>query len=164
MRFIPWSGLAASAPQDRLRKCSLASVEAASHRHVPRATEGQHDDCQWPESLGQKRHAPGVDRKSLTEWLAMHAVGRKSHQQSAEHATAYCEWKNEAKALTELGECFGCCGRSLSPAWSRGVSKQRSNCEHPCRRWAPPCSDCAKDKHDRSKKCFGADVGNSGTR
>ena len=67
MRFIPWSGSAASAPQDRLRKCSLASVETASHRHAPRATEGQHPDRQWPESLGQKHHAPGVDRKSLTE-------------------------------------------------------------------------------------------------
>lgn len=71
MRFIPWSGSAASTPQDRLRKCSLASVATAPHRHVPRAIEGQHHDRQRPESLGQKCHAPKVDRKSPKELLGV---------------------------------------------------------------------------------------------
>jgi hypothetical protein len=69
VRFIPWSEPAASAQQDRLRKCSLTFV--ATRTALTRTTQqaGQHDDQQWPESSGQKRQASGLDRKSLTDWL-----------------------------------------------------------------------------------------------
>ena len=55
--------------QDRLRKCSLTIV--ATRAALTRGTQqsGQHSDRHRPESSGQKRHAPGLDRKSLTELL-----------------------------------------------------------------------------------------------
>jgi hypothetical protein len=69
VRFIRWSELAASAQQDRLRKCGLTFVTARTALTRRTKQIGQHDDQQWPGSSGQKHHAPGVDGKSLTDGL-----------------------------------------------------------------------------------------------
>ena len=69
VRFIQRSESAVSAQQDRLRKSSLTFV--AAHKALTRTAQqkGKPDDQQWPESSGQKHHALGIDRKSLTELL-----------------------------------------------------------------------------------------------
>ena len=105
VRFIPWSESAASTPQDRLRKCSLAFVVTAQHRFVIRITGGQHDDGQWLESPGQKRHAPGVDRKSLTELLGANCAAglpptqyQGADSQQGENCTTYGKVEHPSQA------------------------------------------------------------------
>ena len=88
MRFIQWSGSAASTQQDRLRKCSLAFV--AARTALTRTTQhtGQHDDRQRPESSGQKHHAPGLDWKSLTDWLGRTLLRRLVHEKLMDGPTS----------------------------------------------------------------------------
>ena len=83
MRFIHRSELAISAQQDRLRKSSLTFVAARIALTRTTQQRGQHSDRHRPESSGQKRHAPGLDWKSLTEMLGNAAAKRPERHKLA---------------------------------------------------------------------------------
>jgi len=80
VRFIPWSASATSVQQDRLRKCSLATLQLRTVLTRTTQRRGQHDDQHRPESSGQEHQAPGIDRKSLTELLGRSLLGRFVHE------------------------------------------------------------------------------------
>jgi hypothetical protein len=69
VRFIPWSESATWTQQDRLQKCSLATLKHRIELTKQHSTRAQHHDQHRPESLGQKHQARDVDGKSLTELL-----------------------------------------------------------------------------------------------
>jgi len=68
-RFIPWSEPATSTQQDRLRKCSLATLQHRTALTRTTQKRGQHDDQRKPESSRQEHQAGGIDGKSPTEML-----------------------------------------------------------------------------------------------
>lgn len=51
-------------------------------------TKRKLDDQHWPESSGQKHHAPGIDLKSLTEWLERHSLVKYARGQTRSEAKA----------------------------------------------------------------------------